>query len=301
VRAGATRVRAPLNVMPRGTRVPPLGPSSRPAPLMLAAGDIACRPAASEVADACHQDATGLMVAGSRPEVVAALGDVQYERGAADEFSSYDASWGFALPRTRPAVGNHEYKTPGAAPYYRYFGAFAGQPGRGYYSYEVGTWHVVVLNSNCNVVGCAPGSLQERWLRADLAARPAACTVAYAHHPRFSSGTWQASNESLTALFDALYDYRVDLFLAGHDHIYERIAPVNPSGDVEYERGVRPFVVGTGGRGFSAYRARATGRESTQAFAFGVLLLSLKPRAYSWYFAAERPQAFRDSGFDNCR
>ena len=154
------------------------------------------------------------------------LGDIQYEDGAYSKFlASYDPSWGRVKSITKPAPGNHEYQSGSAADYYRYFGAAAGDPAKGYYSYDLGGWHLVALNSNCSFVGgCGAGSPQEQWLRADLAAHPASCTLAYWHHPRFSSGA-HGSDATYTAFWQALYDANAEVVLVGHDHDYERFAP----------------------------------------------------------------------------
>ncbi|HEY5873045.1 MAG TPA: metallophosphoesterase, partial [Gaiellaceae bacterium] len=220
-----------------------------------AAGDIACDPGSPRFGNGlgtgfdCRQRATSDLLVGGGYEAVLALGDIQYEVGAGDAFeASYDASWGRVKPVTRPVPGNHEYRTAGAAGYFEYFGAGAGDPTTGYYSYGLGNWHVVALNSNCAAVGgCDAGSTQERWLRADLAAHPSRCTLAYWHHPRYSSG-WHGSDSSYVAFWQALVDADADLVLVGHDHDYERFAPQDAGGRRDLERGIREFVVGTGGK-----------------------------------------------------
>ncbi len=197
---------------------------------------------------------------------VAVLGDTAYENGTPDEFARcYEPTWGRHKARTRPAVGNHEYGTPGAAGYFAYFGAAAGEAGKGWYSYDLGAWHVVALNSNCSLVGCQAGSEQEQWLRADLAANGARCTVAYMHHPRFSSGNVHGGSSAVDPLWRALEADGAELVLAGHDHDYERFAPQTASGALDVERGVRQFVVGTGGRPLYVVRpARAEQRGARQ-------------------------------------
>jgi hypothetical protein len=199
---------------------------------LVAAGDVAsCRSRGDE--------ATAALVA-RLPGTVAVLGDSVYEVGSDEEYRRcYAPSWGRFKGRTRPAVGNHEYGTPGAAGYFRYFGAAAGPSGRGYYAYRLGSWQVVVLNTNCAAAGgCGAGSPQERWLRAELARSRGRCVLAYGHHPRLSSG-FHGPDTSIDRLWRALAAGGAELYLAGHDHHYERFAPV---------RGVRQFVVGTGGR-----------------------------------------------------
>ena len=166
--------------------------------------------------------------------------------------------------RTKPAPGNHEYNTSGATGYYGYFGAAAGDPKQGYYSYDLGSWHIVVLNSNCSQVGgCGAGSPQETWLRQDLAAHPTSCTLAYWHHPRFSFG--EHGNDTATqALWQALYDNGAEIVLSGHDHNYQRWSPQTPSGTTDATRGIREFVVGTGGKSHYALGQPASQRREVQ-------------------------------------
>ena len=180
---------------------------------------------------------------------VAVLGDNVYESGSLDEYlDCYDPSWGRHRWRTRPTVGNHEYATPRAAAYFAYFCGLAGDPYKGWYSYELGSWHVVVLNSNCtDISGCYAGSEQEQWLRKDLAEHPNKCTAAYFHHPRFSSGEHGSSTRT-AALFRALHEAGADVVLSGHEHDYERFAPLDPAGNLDEANGIRQFVVGTSSR-----------------------------------------------------
>jgi hypothetical protein len=236
------------------------------------------------------------------PGVVAALGDLAYESGTTAEFHNcYNPTWGRHKARTRPAVGNHEYQTSGAAPYFAYFGASAGDPAKGYYSYDIGAWHVVVLNSNCSSVGgCGAGSAQEQWLRADLASNPSQCTLAYWHHPLFSSGD-HGNNPAMTGFWEALYEAGAEVVLAGHDHHYERFAPQTASGVADNAFGIRSFVVGTGGR--EAHREVGTPKpnsEVTQATTFGVLRLDLQATGYTWAFVPEAGEAFTDAGTGSC-
>jgi len=230
---------------------------------------------------------------------VATLGDNVYERGAPAEFTScYSPSWGKFAPRTKPAPGNHDYATAGAAGYFGYFGAVAGKDG--YYSYDVGAWHVVVLNSNCSIVSCTAGSAQERWLRQDLAAHPTSCTMAYWHHPRFSSGSTHGSSTTVAALWQALYDGNADLVLEGHEHNYERFAPLNPAGEPDVGRGIRSFVVGTGGDSHYAFGPPITGSEVRNADTFGVLQLTLNASGFDWQFVPQSGKTFSDSGSAGC-
>jgi hypothetical protein len=272
-----------------------------------AAGDIACDPGSAAYnrglgrGRECRQLATSKLLAGRRYAAILALGDIQYEDGGYSKFlASYHRSWGRMRPRTRPAPGNHEYESGSADGYFRYFGAAAGDPAKGYYSFQLGRWHLVALNSNCPAVGgCEAGSPQERWLRADLAGHASArCTLAYWHHPRFSSGE-HGSDASYTAFWQALYEANADVVLVGHDHDYERFAPQTPSGELDRGRGIREFVVGTGGKGlrtFPTVRPNSVVRDGTS---FGVLELTLGSGAYAWRF---RPAVggFTDSGSARC-
>ena len=232
---------------------------------------------------------------------IAVVGDVSQTDGSTASFTDcYEPTWGRHKARTRPAPGNHDYRTPGAAPYYEYFGAAAGPPGQGWYSYDLGAWHVVSLNSNCLFVGCEAGSPQEQWLRADLAANPAACTLAYWHHPRFSSGR-PLQLEEMEPLWAALYEAGAEIVLSGHDHIYERFAPQTPIGDPSPTYGIREFIVGTGGFGHSGLQPvplpLSTVRNNDT---LGVLRLTLDPTGYAWTFLPVAGATFSDSGTGVC-
>jgi hypothetical protein len=263
---------------------------------LVAAGDIA---ACGNPGD----EATAALLA-SIGGTVAPLGDNVYMSGTAAQFRDcYEPSWGRYRARTRPAVGNHEYETSNASPYYAYFGPAAGEPDRGYYSYDLGAWHVVVLNSNCGEVSCAAGSAQERWLRADLASSPAACTVAYWHHPRFNSGEshgGEATEDDVRPFWEALYDHGVELVLNGHDHVYERFAPQTAAGRADAARGVRQFTVGTGGKSHGRLGVRRANSEVFDAATFGVLKLTLSAGAYEWEFVPVAGASFRDAGSGGC-
>lgn len=271
----------------------PSGPGSGPAVTLLAAGDIASCNSTGDEATAALLDA--------RPgAAVATLGDNAYDSGTPREFAQcYAPKWGRQLARTRPAVGNHEYGVPRAAGYFAMFGAAAGPPS-GWYSYNLGAWHVVVLNSNCAVVGCEAGGAQERWLRADLAANPAACTLAYWHHPRFSSGSTHGPTPAVQPLYNALYQAGADVVLSAHEHNYERFAPLDPTGMPDAARGIRQFVVGTGGNGRYPFGPATAGSEVRNAGAYGVLALTLQPGGYQWQFVAEAGKSFTDSGSASC-
>lgn len=269
-------------------------------PTLVAAGDIACEPGQPRTAVTCHHADTAGIVGRLDPDVVAPLGDLQYPWGSLEDFrGSYAPTWGRYRGRSRPAVGNHEYGTRGAAGYFAYFGRRAGSPARGWYSYELGRWHVVVLNTNCDVVSCAAGGRQQRWLRADLARHPTRCTLAYAHHPRFSSGT-HGSEELLAPLWETLQEGGTELMLSGHDHHYERFGPQDAAGEADPARGIVQFVVGSGGA--SHYPTPIVQPSSrVRATTFGVLELTLGARSYTWRFVGEAGEEFRDAGRAACR
>jgi hypothetical protein len=275
-------------------------PRPRPpgAVTIAAAGDIACQPGAPQTDGTCRYRETAELVSHLNPTVVAALGDNQLHAGTLAAFAgAFDGTWGLLKARIRPALGNHEYLTPGASGYFTYFGAAAHPPG-GWYAYDLGAWHVVVLNSNCTIVSCAPGSPQETWLRANLASRRTRCTLAYFHHPRFSSAG-RFLTPTLLPIWTALYQHGVDVVLNGHAHVYERFAPQDPSGNPDPARGIRQFTVGSGGNGhipFVGIRRNSRKRLS----AFGVLHLALRPGSYKWQFMRIPDGVTRDAGSDRC-
>lgn len=262
--------------------------------VLAGAGDIAdCRRRAGA-------QATAALLA-AIPGTVFTVGDHAYPDGTARQFAEcYEPTWGRHKARTRPAAGNHDYHSSGAAPYFAYFGAAAGEPGKGYYSYDLGAWHVVVLNSNCAEVGCEAGSAQESWLRADLAASKASCALAYWHHPRYSSGP-HGGREGLSALWRALYEAGVELAISGHDHDYERFAPQDADGRLDREQGVRQFVVGTGGKSSYRFPGVQPNSEVRATDLFGVLKLTLSPDRYDWEFIPVPGHSFTDSGREACR
>jgi acid phosphatase type 7 len=272
-----------------------------------AAGDISCDPASGDfnggqgTSSNCRMSATSNLLVAMKPSAVLALGDAQYENGSLTNFQkSYDLSWGRLKAITRPALGNHEYTSAGAAGYFSYFGAAAGDPKKGYYSYDVGAWHIIAINSNCSQVGgCGVGSAQETWLKADLAAHPTACTLAYWHHPRYSSGQ-HGNNPSMTDIWQALYNANAEIVLSGHDHDYERFAPQDAKGVKDIARGIRQFVSGTGGKNHYAIGATIANSEVHNDATYGVLKLTLNANSYSWQFVPEAGQTFTDSGTNNC-
>lgn len=264
-----------------------------PAPVLVGAGDIAsCRSSGDEATAALLDQIPG---------TVFTTGDTAYESGTTSEFANcYHPTWGRHKSRTRPSVGNHEYRTAGAAPYFNYFGAAAGDPKKGYYSYNLGAWHIIVLNSNCEQVGgCHAGSPQEKWLRADLAAHPTTCTAAYWHHPRFSSSAG-GSLAAMEPFWRALYEAGAEVVLNGHAHHYERFAPQDPKGVRNETFGIREFIVGTGGHSYGTIGAAAPNSLVRNTTTFGVLKLTLRPTGYDWTFVPQAGKTFKDSGNASC-
>lgn len=263
-------------------------------PVLIAAGDIA---GCGHLGDT----ATAAVVSSEIGATIAVLGDAVYNEGSVSQFANcYTPTWGRFKWRTRPAVGNHEYRTPGAAGYFNYFGVRAGPRGKGWYSYDLGEWHVVVLNSNCDEVDCGPGSEQEQWLRADLAAHANKCTLAYWHHPRFSSDDRHGDWQSVSPFWNALHEFGADLVLNGHAHVYERFAPQNPQGDADPDFGIRQFIVGTGGNGFYGFRNVKPNSEVRHARTLGALKLTLHPDSYDWSFLPQAGKTFADAGTTAC-
>jgi len=240
------------------------------------------------------------------PGTVFAAGDLAYEKGSAEEFKNcYDPAWGRFKDRTRPALGNHEYVDPTASAYFQYWGAQAGPPGKGYYSYELGDWHIVVLNTNCymkDLGGCGAGSPQETWLKEDLAKRPNACILAYGHHALFSSGVFKkhAVHAELKQIWEDLYAAHADVVLAGHEHSYERFALQNPEGKSDPVNGIREIVVGTGGRSHDLLGFATLNSEVREWDTYGVVKLTLSPGKYSWEFIPEEGKNFHDVGSSAC-
>lgn len=234
----------------------------------------------------------------SIPGTVFTAGDNAYRSGTDSEFARcYAPSWGRHKARTRPAPGNHDFRTAEGAPYFAYYGVQAGDSGLGYYSYDLGAWHLISLNSNINMKA---GSPQERWLRADLAATAARCVLAYWHHPRFSSGTEHGNAAKTAPLWQALYDHGADVVLGGHEHNYERFAPQTASGAADPARGMREFVVGTGGADHYPFGPPIANSEVRNGDTWGVLKLTLEPDAYRWQFIPVRRGTFSDSGSAMC-
>ena len=254
--------------------------------VLVGAGDIGASPNAAATA----------RLLDDIPGTVFTAGDNAYPDGSASNFRSYDRHWGRHKERTRPSPGNHDYGTSGAKPYYRYFGDSAGPAGRGYYSYDLGDWHIVSLNSNIDMKA---GSRQERWLRDDLASTDKDCILAYWHHPRFSAGPHGNSPET-RGLWDALYEAGAEVVVVGHDHNYQRFAPQTPSGRRDPERGIRQFVAGTGGAAHYKVKKGMANLESSNGNTYGVLKLTLGPGTYEWEFVPVEGSRYSDSGSGTC-
>ena len=263
--------------------------------ILVGAGDIArC--------EEPHDEATADLIE-DIPGTVFTLGDNAYQRATKSDFEEcYDPTWGKFKKRTKPAAGNHEYAMPGAEPYFDYFGDAAGDPEKGYYSYNRGAWHIVVLNSNCSEVegGCMPGSPQEQWLRKDLEANRSACTLAYFHHPRFASGEEHGNQLSARPFWRALYDHGADVVLSAHEHNYERFARQTPDGKLDETNGIRQFVVGTGGGQLYGFDEPRPNSQVRQANTYGILKLTLRPGAYDWEFVPVEEGVSVDAGTDRC-
>ena len=273
---------------------PPPPPPPPDSPVLVGAGDIA-------ECGSTGDDATAAVLDGIAGTVFT-LGDNAYQSGTATEFANcYDHSWGRHKARTRPSPGNHEYLS-GAAGYFSYFGSAAGDPTKGYYSYTLGTWLIIVLNSNssCTTISCAAGSAQEQWLRSVLASSTARCTLAYWHHPRFNSGAQHGNNSAVAPFWTALYEYNADVVLNGHEHVYERFAPQTPAAAADAARGIRQFTVGTGGADHYSFGTIRANSEVRNGNATGVLKLTLRDGAYDWQFVSAAGSSFTDSGSGVC-
>ena len=275
--------------------------------VVAAAGDIACDPSdpnyhgGTGTSTACRQRYTSDLLVNGDYDAVLALGDLQYDSGSLSDFNAvYDPTWGRVKSITYPVVGNHEYGQSGASGYFDYFGSRAGPRGKGYYSFNLASWHIVAINSNCGEVSCSANSPQEQWLRADLAAHPADCTLAMWHHARWSSGH-DGDNTFMQAMWADLVAADAEIVLSGHSHDYERFAPQDANGNLDASGGVRQFVVGTGGAFFTGFGSTIDPNSQThQNNTFGVLKLTLRPDAYDWRFVPEAGKSYSDSGTTAC-
>ena len=267
-----------------------------PAPevMVFAVGDLAqCENAAPNEAPTAR--VARLVDGGSAPILM--VGDLAYPNGSEEDFSRCFAPlWGKFKGRMLPVPGNHEYHNPEAAPYYEYFGDQAGVAGQGYYAVHIGAWRVIGLNSNINVEA---GSAQERWLKAELAVHSVRCTLAFWHHPRFSSGK-HGDTPSMGIIWRDLNDAGVDVVIAGHDHDYERFAPQTASGERDDKRGIREFVVGTGGAALRLFAQFKRNSEARSSNSFGVLKLTLREESYAWEFVPVDGSGIHDHGEAMC-
>lgn len=270
--------------------------ASKEDPVFVGAGDIA------SCDDLAGAEATAKLI-DKIPGTVFAVGDLAYPDGSDERFANcYGPTWGRFKDRTRPAPGNHEYHNNGASGYVHYFGAAAGDPTKGYYSYDLGQWHILSLNSECaQVGGCDAASEQRKWLQQDLKDRRAGCTLAYFHKPLFSSGLAHGNDVQVKPLWDILYHAGADIVINGHDHDYERFAPQDPNGKADAEHGIREFVVGSGGKNsHRIFAAPVANSEVRNADTFGVLRLTLHPKIYDWQFVPQEGKTFIDSGSGTC-
>jgi len=279
-------------------------------PVIAAAGDIACAPddpgynGGAGTSTRCRQRATSNLLVGGGLAAVLPLGDVQYNSASLSNIMAvYHPTWGRVKSISRPILGNHESTGRGYFDYFNGRGAsngLAGPRGKGYYSFNIGSWHLVALNSVCSRVPCSAGSQQERWLRADLAAHPSRCTLAYWHDPRWSSGHG-GSSKLMQPFWEALHDAGADVLLSASSHNYERFAPKDRSGRLDWARGIRQFVVGTGGAFFTGgLGSREAHSEVAQNHTFGVLRLALHRSSYSWKFVPVAGRTFTDHGSGSC-
>jgi hypothetical protein len=264
-------------------------------PVLVGAGDVA------SCDDLAGAKATAKLIE-NIPGTVFVVGDLAYPDGSEEQFAKcYDPTWGKFKDRTRPVPGNHDYHTDGASAYAHYFGMAIGDPKKEYYSYDLGAWHIIGLNSECDKVGgCTADSPQGRWLHDDLVQHTAHCTLAYFHKPLFSSGATHGNDPELKPLWQLLYDAGAEVIIGGHDHDYERFAPQDPSARPDPQRGIREFVVGTGGKSHRPFGRALPNSEVRNSDTFGVLKLTLHANGYDWEFVPEAGKTFADSGSGTC-
>jgi hypothetical protein len=297
---------------PAPTSIPSPTPTSGTDPILMAAGDIACDPADSNfnngfgTTNACRQLYTSDLLGPAT--AVQILGDNQYDAASlSNMLASYDLSWGRFKAKTHPAIGNHEGEALGSGTgYCAYFGAAAhcnasgNQNGGAWYSYSLGSWHIIVLNSNCTAAGgCEVGSPEYNWLVSDLAANNGACTLAVWHHPRFSSGN-HGSDTRFVPFWQALHDANAEIVLDGHDHTYERFLPQTPDGTLDLSRGIQEFVVGSGGKNHYGFGTIIPNSAARNSDTFGVLRLTLHPTGWDWQFVPEADHTYTDAGSRTC-
>ena len=289
----------------------PTIPRGKDGTVIVAAGDIACDPKSRDfnqgrgTAENCHMLATSDLAISLKPAAVFVLGESQYERGTADAYQqSWALNWGRKELRdiTHPSPGNHEYHTKDARGYFDFFGAQAGERSKGYYSFILGTWHIVALNTGgndkCRPVSCEQGSEQEKWLREDLGKSTSSCILAFWHRPLVTSGHHRNATE-VRPFWRDLYQANADVILNAHSHHYERFAPQNPDGVADPERGITQFIVGTGGRNLKKFWRKQANSVIRNGKSFGVLELELLEKSYAWKFISEYGQVL-DSGSGQC-
>ncbi len=281
----------------------------------MAAGDIACPQGKTPTVTSCQQLATSDLAMSLHPDALLALGDNAYELGSLSEYQTmYAPSWGRLDQIVHPVPGNHEYgytgsavQPTGGAGYFQYFGPVSHPQDpsctsscTSWYSYDIGTWHLIALDSQCGVVGgCNPGNPQYQWLLNDLQTHSNSCTLAYWHIPLFSSS--QDHQPDMVSIYRLLYDKGADVVLNGHAHFYERFAPQDSAGNADAARGIRELLVGTGGRSFFAVRATPSANSETRiANTFGVLQMTLHPGSYDWSFVPVPGSSAADSGSASC-
>ena len=311
----AAVVAATATCTSQATRVVPPCDASANLPSSVTTASTVKIVAVGDVADCSggQQMQVAALVDRLQPDAVLALGDLAYPNGSIDDFlDCYAPAFGRFRTMTRAVPGNHEYHTPHAGAYYTYFCGSSGTPFQGYYSFELGRWHVVALNSNCGgdldvpaevsteFGGCGPDSPQARWLRDDLAAHPKGCTLAMWHHPRHSSSS-EGSSLAMQPLWEILSARGVDLVLNGHAHAYERFGPLDAHAKPDDARGIRAIIVGTGGSGLSSFDGDAPLRGDVRdATSHGVLHLELAPSSYRWTFEPIEGDTFHDEGSAPC-
>ncbi len=279
---------------------PPLGAD----PVIMAAGDIICD-SLTTTSSSCQQMAASQVAVDGNPDALLILGDLCHTPSANCFDNYYAPSWGRLFSQTYPITGNHEYLVSGAIYYFDYWNGVgnadgpAGNRSRGYYSFDVGTWHIIALNSQCSKAGgCNAGSPQYTWLQQDLLSHPNACTLAYWHIPLFSSGG--RANNNMKQIYTLLYNNNAEVVLNGHDHIYERFAPQDPNGVLDTARGIREFISGTGGANHTSISSVKPNSEVRNAVTFGALKLTLHPDSYDWQFVPQAGKTFTDSGSQQC-
>jgi hypothetical protein len=279
-------------------------PTTGSDPIVMAAGDFICD-SLSTSSTACQQMVVSQVVVDQMPAAALILGDLCHTPSANCFNNYYAPSWGRLFSISHPITGNHEYLVAGAGYYFDYWNGVgnadgpAGNRSQGYYSYDVGSWHIIALNSQCSQAGgCNAGSPQYIWLQQDLQNHPNLCTLAYYHIPLFSSGG--RANNNMKQIYTVLYNYNVEVVLNGHDHIYERFAPQDPNGVADPLRGIRTFIVGTGGANHTSIATIQPNSEVRNVDTFGALKFTLHPNGYDWQFMPVPGKTFTDSGTAFC-